>query len=145
VPYYCEVVYVEVSICSLVVRRRIVFGQDLLDTRLLTSGREDAGRSWCRARPRVSCNARVLHCPPIVLGNLHKKSCGLPHLCLEESNQGVDFWIGEYDEKEGKYWKGGTSGSRLTPEGLAAINTGGGTLSPEDVEPVQERVLFQFE
>jgi hypothetical protein len=35
--------------------------------------------------------------------------------------------------------------SRLTPERLAAMNISSRTLSKEEVELVQERVLFQFE
>jgi hypothetical protein len=36
-------------------------------------------------------------------------------------------------------------GSRLTPERLAAMEIGGGTLSREEEELVIERVLFRYE
>jgi hypothetical protein len=54
-------------------------------------------------------------------------------------------WIEEVTGKKVNAGKVVPRGSRLTPERLAAMNIGGGTLSKEEVELVQERVLFQFE
>jgi hypothetical protein len=62
-----------------------------------------------------------------------------------KSGGGPLDWIESVTGKKVNAGKVVPRGSRLTPERLAAMNIGGGTLCREEVELVQERVLFQFE
>jgi hypothetical protein len=56
-------------------------------------------------------------------------------------------WIKEMENGELKVHVGKMvpRGSRLTPERLAVMEIGGGTLSREEEELVMERVLYRYE